>query len=153
MGTHTDTMIREWQKRVGLRPATGRCRDILDAMTREAVHLFKYDPSDITVARALELLQVITLEQSGIRDGDGCWHGSDPLSGLVDELGQPKLNALMDEYERALAIGAVQPPGVTGEARLKRRLLEIVIELDTTARVFDVPESLREIADEYEKSA
>ena len=35
---------------------------------------------------AYELIQVIALERSGIRDGDGYWHGSDALDGTVNNL-------------------------------------------------------------------
>ena len=31
---------------------------------------------------------VIELERSGIRDGDGCWHGSDAMGGIVREMAE-----------------------------------------------------------------
>jgi hypothetical protein len=37
---------------------------------------------------AFELIQIIELEKSGIRDGDSQWSGGCPLSGVIDELRQ-----------------------------------------------------------------
>ena len=36
--------------------------------------------------QAYKLIQVIELERSGIRDGDGSWHGSDALDGTIHNL-------------------------------------------------------------------
>ena len=70
MGQITDQIIRDFQERAGIEPATGRRAARLSDMSKLA-----YD-----------LIQVIALEQAGIRDGDGQWHGSDPVAGIVHEL-------------------------------------------------------------------
>jgi hypothetical protein len=79
MGASTDFHVRQWQESVGIEPATGRGSAILERIAR----------------RAADLIQVVALEKSGIRDGDGWWHGSDALVGTVDELVQ-----LRADYER-----------------------------------------------------
>jgi hypothetical protein len=38
------------------------------------------------VASGIELIKIIELEISGIRDGDGYWHGSDPLWHTVHDI-------------------------------------------------------------------
>lgn len=35
---------------------------------------------------AFELIKIIELEKSGVRDGDGFWHGSDALGNAVQEI-------------------------------------------------------------------
>ena len=67
MGQRTQAAIEAWQKASGIEPATGDRRKLLDEMSETAV----------------ELIKVIERERSGIRGGDGHWHGSDPLDGLV----------------------------------------------------------------------
>jgi hypothetical protein len=47
---------------------------------------------------AFELIRVIELERSGIRDGDGCWSGSDPLGGTMNDLRE--LLRQLDERDR-----------------------------------------------------
>ena len=70
MGQLTHARIAAWQEAAGIEPATG---DRLERL-RE------------TSKAAYDLIQIIELEISGIRDGDGHWHGSDPLQGKVLEL-------------------------------------------------------------------
>jgi hypothetical protein len=70
MGQRRDANIRVWQQRAGLEPATGQRLKILEQMSQ----------------LAFDLIKVIALERSGIRDGDGQWGGSDPISGIVHEL-------------------------------------------------------------------
>ena len=65
MGRMTDWKIGEFQEATGLRPATG-------------AHLATLKRLQRTVA---EYLEVLALEKSGIRDGDGMWHGGDPVEG------------------------------------------------------------------------
>lgn len=67
MGTITDTNIATWQQKAGIEPAKAGAAERLCELSREA-----YD-----------LIRIIELERSGIRDGDGSWHGSDPLGGTV----------------------------------------------------------------------
>ena len=84
MGQMTDMRIAEWQKKAGIEPATGERRKALDDLSRQAY----------------ELIRVIELECSGIRDGDGRWHGSDALGGTVHNLAT--------QWDR-MNIPAVQP--------------------------------------------
>jgi hypothetical protein len=67
MGQMTDARIAAWQKAAGIKPAMGDHLEKLRDISR----------------LACELIQVVELEISGIRDGDGYWHGSDPLQGTV----------------------------------------------------------------------
>ena len=67
MGTVTDANIEAWQRKAGIEPATGEAAEKLCELSREAY----------------ELIRIIELERSGIRDGDGRWHGCDPLGGAV----------------------------------------------------------------------
>jgi hypothetical protein len=70
MGSRTDWEIETWQKAAGIEPATGERAEMLQRMSNAA----------------FELIKVIQLEQSGIRDGDGCWHGSDVKGHTTDDL-------------------------------------------------------------------
>jgi hypothetical protein len=76
-----DAKIEAWQKNGGIMPAQHLHRDALDDLA----------------AQALRLIQIVTLERSGIRDGDGFWHGSDPLAGTVD-----RINELLGQRESGL---------------------------------------------------
>jgi hypothetical protein len=67
MGQLTDARIRAWQEESGIRPAEGEYRDALCRMQEEA----------------FELIKIFELEVSGIRDGDGYWHGSDVIGSTV----------------------------------------------------------------------
>lgn len=66
MGIMTDREISAWQHEHGIEPATDKYLMSLERMSK-----FAYD-----------LIRVIELEKSGIRDGDGAWHGSDVISGF-----------------------------------------------------------------------
>jgi hypothetical protein len=70
MGSKSDAVIREFQERSGITPATGQYAKDLRAI-QEA---------------AFQLIKVIELEQSGIRDGNGYWHGSDVMGGITGEM-------------------------------------------------------------------
>jgi hypothetical protein len=70
MGSRSDADIREFQKRCGITPATGQYAEDLRAI-QEA---------------AFQLIKVIELEHSGIRDGDGHWHGSDVMGHITGEM-------------------------------------------------------------------
>ena len=72
MGQMTDERISAWQHAAGIEPATGAQLGRLEEMQEEGVNL----------------IRIIELERSGIRDGDGSWHGSDPLSGVVRRLSE-----------------------------------------------------------------
>lgn len=70
MGSLTDVNIASWQEASGISPATGAKRNLLIDMSYVA----------------FDLIKIIALERSGIRDGAGYWCGSDPLGGLADDL-------------------------------------------------------------------
>lgn len=54
-------------------------------------------PTPIAKLQALciDLYGLLELERSGVRDGDGMWHGCDPIHATVDEM-----IALRDEVAR-----------------------------------------------------
>jgi hypothetical protein len=70
MGAQRNFEIAKWQEHAGLNLPSARSADLLRQM------------SD----KAFELIKVIELEISGIRDGDSCWSGSDPVGGIVRDL-------------------------------------------------------------------
>ena len=70
MSTMTDAKIRAWQTAVGIEPAEGARAEALDRM------------SDL----AHQLIEVIALESSGIRHGDGRWHDFNPVDMTLVEL-------------------------------------------------------------------
>jgi hypothetical protein len=70
MGTMTDARIRAWQTAAGIGPAEGARAEALDRMSN----------------LAHQLIEVIALERSGIRHGDGNWHGFNPLDKTLVEL-------------------------------------------------------------------
>jgi hypothetical protein len=79
MGALTDAKIRAWQEACGIEPATGMRAKILERMSEAAYGLIK----------------VIELERSGIRDGDGYWHGSGVMDHATDDLVE-----LIEAYRR-----------------------------------------------------
>jgi hypothetical protein len=70
MGQRTDTKIAAWQKAAGIQPATGSRLKQLDRLSE----------------LAFEVIKLVGLEKSGIRDGAGFWCGSAPLDGTVTEI-------------------------------------------------------------------
>ena len=72
MGQMTDERISAWQQAAGIELPTSAQLGLLKEMQEEGV----------------DLIRIIELERSGIRDGDGSWHGSDPLSGTVLRLSE-----------------------------------------------------------------
>jgi hypothetical protein len=80
MGSYTDACTEAFQEATGIKPARGEYADRLDELAKEA----------------LALIQIATLESSGIRDGNGTWHGSDPLAGTVDSINRlmERINAI-----------------------------------------------------------
>jgi hypothetical protein len=98
MGSYTDAKIEAWQKEAGIEPAR-------EARTLRAI-------SD----KAFELIKVIELECSGIRDGDGYWHGGDVMGHMMRDmikLCQQYMDASNQDYEKAVerwekAVGPVE---------------------------------------------
>jgi hypothetical protein len=76
MGQRTQATTEAWQKKAGLEPAADQetlCK-LSDA--------------------AFELIKIIELEKSGIRDGDGYWHGGDVIGGTVSQM-----RGLLDQWQ------------------------------------------------------
>jgi hypothetical protein len=71
MGSMTDAEIAAWQRHAGITPASGEQAKLLEALSQAAFTLIK----------------IIELERSGIRDGDGRWHGSDVMGHVVGDIG------------------------------------------------------------------
>jgi hypothetical protein len=80
MGTMTDLQIAEWQEKTGIKPATGERLEILTALSHAA-----YDA-----------IKIIELEISGIRHGDGAWHGADVIGGMISRFAE--LGRRLDDY-------------------------------------------------------
>ena len=70
MGQMTDAKIAGWQKWADIDPATGEYREKLEKISQAA----------------FELIKVVELERSGIRDGDGYWYGSDAMCGTMQDI-------------------------------------------------------------------
>ena len=70
MGQITDNRISDFQEQSGIKPATGKRAKRLRQMSKHAY----------------ELIQVLALEQAGIRHGDGHWHGTDPIMAIIQHL-------------------------------------------------------------------
>ena len=61
MGSMTDANIEAFQKATGITPATGARAELLEELSQAA----------------FQLIKIIEMERSGIREGDGKWHGCD----------------------------------------------------------------------------
>ena len=70
MGQITEKKIRNFKKRAGMEPAAGMRAWRLQEMSKGAHRL----------------IEALVLEQAGICDGDGAWHGSDPIHGMIQNL-------------------------------------------------------------------
>jgi hypothetical protein len=68
--TMGNAKIAAWQKACGIEPATGKKAKILGDLQKAA----------------FQAIRICELEQSGIRDGDGHWYGSDVIGSMVQEL-------------------------------------------------------------------
>src|SRR5689334_1301653 len=82
MGSRTDYEIAEGQEKAGIKPATGERARILGELSEAA----------------FEAIKIIVLERSGIRDGDGYWHGGDVIYGMTSDLTE-LCRRLMDSYK------------------------------------------------------
>lgn len=96
MSMYFESKIEAFNERSGLRPATGELREMLDRLQQDA----------------LRLIDVIALERSGIRDGDGYWHGSCVTYSLACSIFED-MKSYLDRME-ALKRGA--PPWRTDAA-------------------------------------
>jgi len=76
VGQRRNAEIEAWQQASGLKPSEHQ--SLLGEMS----------------VTAFELIRIIELERSGIRDGDGYWSGSDPMGGTARALA-----GLIQEYE------------------------------------------------------
>jgi hypothetical protein len=70
MGSPTDAKIAAWQEQAGIRPAVGLEAELLEKLSQAA----------------FDLIKVIELQRSGIRDGNGWWHGGDGMGGMLSEM-------------------------------------------------------------------
>jgi hypothetical protein len=70
MGIRTESRIAAWQKAAGIVEAKGEYARILTELSQAA----------------FEAIKIIERELSGIRDGDGYWHGSDVIGGTTSDL-------------------------------------------------------------------
>jgi len=70
MGQQRDARIENWQQRVGIHAARGHRAETLERISQ----------------LAFELIKLVELERSGIRDGDGGWSGCDPLACIIGNL-------------------------------------------------------------------
>jgi hypothetical protein len=70
MGSGANAAIAAWQQNAGIEPASGVRAEILEALSKAA----------------FEAIKIIEIERSGIRDGDGYWHGSDVIGHMTADL-------------------------------------------------------------------
>jgi hypothetical protein len=70
MGSRTNYEIAAWQAKAGIKEAVGERRECLEALSNAA----------------FELIKIIPLEMSGIRDGNGYWYGGAPVDEAVADL-------------------------------------------------------------------
>jgi hypothetical protein len=90
MSSKREARIRDWQQRAGIVPACGKRQQTLGHMSQ----------------LAFDLIKVIELERSGIRDGDGAWGSADPVACIVQALVDAERADLQVEREqRAQARG------------------------------------------------
>ena len=76
MGASRNSQLEVFAQRTGVRPAHGERLEVLLHLSEEA----------------FELIKMVELEISGIRDGDGFWGGGEPLCGCT--------RSIRDHYER-----------------------------------------------------
>jgi hypothetical protein len=82
MGSMTiQATIAAWQEKAGIEPAQGAAADLLQKMSDGA----------------FQLIKVIELQRSGIREGDGCWHGADVMGAVARNL-----VASIEAYDRCV---------------------------------------------------
>src|ERR1700739_2345305 len=82
MGVRTDAAIAAFQEEVGIKLPNAKQRALLEELSQAC----------------FSTIRLIEHELSGIRDGDGYWHGSDPLHAtLTDLIGL--CEGLKDSYE------------------------------------------------------
>jgi hypothetical protein len=87
MGQITDAKIDAWQQASGISEATESRAKTLEDMSQAA----------------FELIKIVELERSGIRDGDGHWYGSDPLHATVRKI--TELQDFLEQREWAVSNG------------------------------------------------
>jgi hypothetical protein len=101
MGSLTDANIAAWQEACGIEPATGERAAILQALSQAA----------------FDAIKIIELEQSGIRDGDGYWHGSDVIGAMTGDL-MELCRRLMKSYREPRNDNLDRARGSTDDADL-----------------------------------
>ncbi len=93
MSIMTEAKIAAWQEAAGITPATGGRAEILRELSNAA----------------FEAIKIIALERSGIRDGDGFWHGSDVIGNMTSELTDLCHQLMTVDVEAAREVEAVAP--------------------------------------------
>jgi hypothetical protein len=79
--------LEAFRKATGITPTTGFGDEALRGISYKAFALIKAlgDDSEISDL-AFEMIKVIERERSGIRDGDGYWHGSDVMGHFMHDM-------------------------------------------------------------------
>ena len=70
MGASRNYQLEKFAAETGIKPATGERLDLLNRLSK----------------LAYEAIQIVELERSGIRDGDGLWGGGDVIGGMFSDL-------------------------------------------------------------------
>jgi hypothetical protein len=80
--------IEQFEAQTGIKSATGDEAKVLNDLSK----------------LAYELIRVVELERSGIRDGDGYWSGTDPIQHICKDIDgrMRELSRLDEEKRRAL---------------------------------------------------
>jgi hypothetical protein len=85
MGARTDAAIASWQEEYGIEPANGKWAVLIDELSTLAFELIKVAGDGELSDTAYDLIKILELERSGIRDGDGCWHGCDAAEATIHQ--------------------------------------------------------------------
>jgi hypothetical protein len=93
MGTISNMEIEAWQKQAGIEPATGKRLEALQAAQQAC----------------LDLIKVLELEISGIRDGDGWWHGGCPVDVAAIKVALNHWNASWKPQTKSVAADGLSP--------------------------------------------
>jgi hypothetical protein len=104
MAWHKRAAVAEWQERAGVELPSPEWTAVIPRAKQAAVNL----------------LELLILEESGIRDGDSTWHGSDPLQAAFDLLVscRVELYGPLGATEAATALPPTADAPLSGPPRL-----------------------------------